>query len=249
MGFLAPALPWVIQGGAALGGALLGKKAQSSAMKRSPEEAAALSGAQGGAKDLLSGGKSLIASGQQTTQQGLNTLQQPAGYWSRLLGGNRAAMAQATAAPRAAITDIYSGAQRGLERSNVRGAARDVASAELNREQAGKIAGLTTGIQPAAAGALSDIGTNMAEVGGRTSAIGGSLAGQGANIWGNLLGQGFQNRTYGRWEGEKAGTSIGGFLFDLLSGTLGKGKIPTIRPTTNYGGMSSGPARLPTSIF
>jgi hypothetical protein len=208
MGFLAPAVPWIIKGGAMLGGSLFGKMAQGSAMKRSPEEATAISGAQGSAGALTQAGTSLFSQGQPYSQQAGD-------YYSKLLGGNRAQMSMATAAPRAAITDVYRGAEHGLERSGVRGAARDVATAELGRDRASKIAGLTTGVQPGAAAALADMGTNM------TSQGTGALQGAGS-IWQNLLGQGYNNRVYGRQEGEKAGTGIGGLIFDILSGTFGK---------------------------
>ena len=218
MGFLAPAVPWLIKGGAALGGALFGKKSQSNAMKRSPEEAMALQGAQGAAGNLTTQGNALIG-------QGVPLMGQAANYWSTLLGGNRAQMAQATAAPRAALTDVYRGAEAGLDRSGVRGATRDVAMAELSRDRAGQIGRLTTGVQPGAAGALGEIG--------------GQLIGQGApmlsgagNIWSNLLGSGFDNRKYARGEGEKTSSGMGSLIFDILQGTLGKfgrEKLPSRR--------------------
>jgi len=247
MGFLAPALPWIAKGGAALGGALLGRKAQSSAMKRSPEEMVGLTGAQQGAAGLGKTGGTLLKTGQSTVQSGLNTLQQPANYWSRLLGGNRASMAQATAGARGSITDIYRGAERGLERSNVRGAQRDVASGELNRQRAGQIAGLTTGVQPAAAQSLADIGGQISGIGLSTTATGGELAGKSADIFQNLLGQGYQNRRYGREEGEKASKSIGSFIFDMLSGIGGKkggGGIPTISGRRIGTGMGYDPTSV-----
>ena len=225
MGFLAPAIPWIIKGGAALGGALLGKKAQSNAQQRSPEELAALSGAQGAAGALSRQGSML-------TQAGMPAVGQATNYYQTLLRGNRGAMAQATAGPRAQITDVYRGADRGLERSGVRGAARDVASSELNRERASSIASLTTGVQPMAAAALGGLGSNL--VGQGTSALSG-----GGSIYSSLLGQGMQNRQYARSEGEKASTGIGSFLFDILSGSLGKmgggggGLIPTSRTLPN----------------
>lgn len=222
MGFLAPAVPWIIKGGAALGGALLSRHSQNAAMARSPEEKTDLTGATNAATNLQTSGQGLIKSGQQTQQQGLNTMAGPTSYWSRLLGGNRASMAQATAAPRGAISDIYSGAERGLSRSGVRGASRDVAKGELSRERAGKIAGLTTGVQPAAAEELGNLGGQTAAIGSQTTAQGGAMAGQGANIFSNLMGQATQNRMYGRQEGEKSGNRIGGFIFDILAGTLGK---------------------------
>ncbi len=210
MGFLAPALPWIIKGGAALGGSLLGKMAQGSAQKRSPEEAAALGGAQSTAGQLTATGSNLI-------NQGQPLLGQAGNYWSTLLRGSRPAMAQATAGPRAQITDIYRGAESNLERSGIRGASRDVAQAELGRQRAGQIAGLTTGMQPLAASQLADIGE-------RQTSTGANLMGQSGSIWGNLLGQGFENRKYARGEGEKFGTSMGQLIFDILTGTLGKKK-------------------------
>jgi len=218
MGFMA-ALPWIIKGGSALAGMIASKKAQSSAMKRGPEEQVGLTGEQQAAGQLRQQGGELVG-------EGRATLEQPTNYWSRLLGGNRAQMAQATAAPRGAITDIYRGAERGLERSGVRGAQRDVASAELNRQQAGQIAGLTTGVQPAAAGALTDIGAGQISQGA-------PMIGQAGGLYANLLGQGAQNRRYGREEGEKTGSAIGSMLFDVLSGKIGekvaggKGVLPS----------------------
>jgi hypothetical protein len=209
MGFLAPALPWLIKGGAALGGALFGKKSQSAAGQRSPEEAMALGGAQGASAGLMSGGQAL-------TNLGVPAARKSIGYWQTLLGGSRAAMAQATAGPRGAITDVYRGAERGLERSGVQGASRDRAEAELNRDRAGQISGLTTGVQPMAAGALGDLGMSATSTG-----LG--AYGNAGSIWSSLLGQGAKNREYARGEGEKSGSSIGKLIFDILSGGGGKG--------------------------
>lgn len=215
MGFLAPAIPWIVKGGSMLGGYLMSKKAQSSAQKRSPEEQAALQGAQGSAGALTSTGQNLIG-------QGAPMLGQAGNYWQTLLQGSRGAMAQATAGPRAALTDVYRGAERGLERSGVRGATRDVATAELNRDRAGQIARLTTGMQPLAA-------QGVAQVGSELLGTGAPMLGQAGSIWGNLLGQGMNNRVYAREEGNRAGQAWGGLIFDILNGTLGKfGKKPAV---------------------
>lgn len=203
MGFLAPALPWIGKGAALIGGLIGGKKGQSSAQKRSPEEAAALAGAQ-------NIGTGLTTSGTDLTNTGLPAAQKSLSYYATLLGGNRAAMAQATAAPRGALTDVYRGATRNLEHSGIQGASRDLATSELNRDRTAKIAGLTTGVQPAAAGALADLGTNLVSQGGQRLGAAGSL-------YSMLLGQGAQNRQYARGEGEKMGTSIGSLMFDILS--------------------------------
>lgn len=222
MGFLAPAIPWIAKGGSLLAGWLGGKKAQSSAMARSPEEQQALTGAQTGANALTGMGRSLFGGGQDTLGRGTGFLGQAGNYWQTLLGGSRAAMAQATAGPRAAITDQYRGAERGLERSGLRGGVRDLASAELSRDRAGKVAGLTTGVQPMAAQGLSSVGGELGSLG--LSQIGQGLGATeaGSNIWQRLLQGGFENRKYGRAEGEKAGKGIGGLIFDILSGIGGK---------------------------
>ena len=204
MGFLAPAVPWIVKGASVLGGWLGGRKAQSNAMQRSPEELAALSGASSAASGLTQQGQTL-------TNTGLPAVQKSLGYYQTLLSGSRAAMAQATAGTRNALTDTYRGAERGLEHSGIRGGSRDLAAAELNRDRAGKIAGLTTGVQPGAAAALMEGGSELVGQGTTTMANAGSL-------WSGLLGQGFQNRTYARGEGEKAGKGIGSLLFDILSG-------------------------------
>jgi hypothetical protein len=196
-----------MQIGAAIGGHFLGKKSQSAAMKRSPEEMEALQGSQAAGKSLQTTGTELVSEGRQT-------LQQPTGYWQRLLGGNRPLMAQATAAPRAALTDIYRGAERNLEKSGVRGAARDVAQAELGRQRASQVAGLTTGVQPFAAQQLTGIGSEQLGTGA-------PMLAQAGDIFTNLLGQGAGNRRYAREEGEKAGTAAGGLIFDVMSGVGG----------------------------
>lgn len=213
MGFLAPALPWIVKGAGALIGGLWGRRQQKKAMERSPEEQQALGGAQRSAEALSTQGRTL-------TQAGLPAVYNATNYWQTLLGGNRAAQAQATAAPRGAITDQYRGAERNLERSNVRGATRDLAKAELARDMTGRIAALTSGVQPMAASQLGDLGTGLTAQG--TSALSGV-----GSLYSNLLGQGFQNRVYGREEGAEAGRGVGGLIFDIISGITGKkGRSP-----------------------
>lgn len=210
MGFLAPAVPWMIKGGAMLGGALFGKHAQSSAAKLSPMEQTGAGGIQSSATGLTQAGQGLYGAG-------LPAAQQATGYWSTLLRGNRAAMAQATAAPRAAITDQARGSELSLERSGVRGAVKDLAKGQIARDTGSQIAGLTSGVQPAAASALGELGTTLTGQG--TQAMG-----TAGNLWGNLLGTGFAQRKYAREEGAQAGQQVGSLLYDLLTGTIGKNK-------------------------
>ena len=230
MGFIAPALPWIAKGAGVLGGALLGQQRQKAvtagAQRRSPEEQAALAGAGGAAGTLTGAGSTLAALGQTTQAPATN-------YYSTLLRGNRAAQAQATAAPRAAISDVYAGAERGLERMGR--APTTQARAELQREHARSLAGLVTGVQPQAAAALTGIGQSQIGQGLAASQAGGS-------IYGDLLGQAAQNRQQGQQVGREAGAAtsqaIGEFLFDLISGFKrpppvggGGGVLPS-RPVT-----------------
>ena len=182
-------IPLAIQAGGAIASHYAGKKATKSAMERSPEELAALTGAQGSAKTLGDTGGSLVSEGRQC-------IQRPAGYYQTLLSGNRAAMTQATAAPRAQLQEQVRGARTGVARSGIRGAARDVLSGNLMRQNAAQIGGLTTGVQPAAAAALAGLGTD-------TMKVGAPMLGQAGSIYTNLLGQGANNRAYGREEGER----------------------------------------------
>jgi hypothetical protein len=228
MGFLAPALPWIAKGASLLGGWLGGKKAQSSAQQRSPEELAALNSA-------TSAGNTLVQQGQQFNRLGLPAVQSSMGYWDTLLRGSRSAMAGATAGARGAITDQYRGAANNLERSTLQGAQRGQAQEELNRDRVAKIAGLTSGVQPGAADALSKQGDSLLSMGGQQLNAAGGL-------FQNLLGEGFANRKYARQEGEKAGSGIGSLLFDVLSGFGGKNsgvsgglyKSPSFGTPTDY---------------
>jgi hypothetical protein len=193
--------PVLGQAGAAGVGIYAGKKMQESAQKRSPEEQAALGGAQGVAGQAAGMAGELYGESKPYLRQAGN-------YFSTLLRGNRAAMQQAVAGPTAQLTDVYRGAERGLERSGVRGAQRQVAAGDLARDRASKIAGLTTGIQPYAAEQLGKLGTDYMQNAA-------PLYGTAGNVYENLLGAGARNREYARGEGEKGGKAIGGLVRDI----------------------------------
>jgi hypothetical protein len=195
---VAPFVPLIAQGVGALVGGRAAKKAQANAMQRTPEEQAALTGATKSASAATDAATTAIG-------ESRPYLRQAGQYYSGLLGGNRAAMAQAVAPARAALGDTYRGATRALEQSGVRGAARTVRQGELNRQRASQVAGLTTGVQPAAAAQLGQLGTA-----GMQSAA--PLLSSAGNIYGNMPGEGFRNRVYGRGEGERAGAAIGDII-------------------------------------
>lgn len=190
-----PVVPLAVMAGGAIISHYANKSATNAAMQRSPEEAAALSGAQAGAGTLTGKGKEDLTTGADTQRPATN-------YYDTLLRGNRAQQAQATAAPAARISDIYSGAARGLDQAGVRGASRDVAMGELNRQRASSLAGLVTGVQPAAAAALTSIGETQQNRGaGEVSSAN--------STYSNLLGQGYQNREQAMKAGTSAANSVG----------------------------------------
>lgn len=208
-----PFIPAIIGAVGSIGASAVASKMQS----RSPEEQAALGGASGAGSALTGAGSALLSGGQAT-------LQQPINYFQTLLRGNRAAQNLAVAGPRGAIEDTYAGAAKNLETGNVRGAARDQATADLARQKAGQISSLITGVQPAAASALSTIG--MGQINAGTGA-----ASAGGGIFSNLLGSGFQNRVYQQGQANQFGSNIGSLLYGILSNTKWGKSAPSTYPS------------------
>jgi hypothetical protein len=180
----------------------MAKRAQDQAMRRSPEELAALANA-----NKVAGGAASAADA--AIGESKPYLRDAGSYYQTLLKGNRAAMSQAVAPSRAALTDTYRGANRALEQSGVRGAARDVQRGELNRQRASGLAGLVTGVQPKAAEALGNLGVE----GTRAAA---PLYGTAGSIYNSALTGGAQNRQWAAGQGSKAGEAWGGLTRDVI---------------------------------
>lgn len=190
-----PVIPLAIMAGGAIISHYANKKATADAQKRSPEEAIDVKGAQGAAGTSVAKGTEALDTGAET--------QKPAtSFYDTLLHGNRAQQSQAVAAPTAKITDVYAGATRNLEQQGVRGAQKDVATANLNKDRASNIAGLVTGVQPAAASALTSIGEVQQNRGA------GQVQG-GGSTYSNLLGAGQTNRQKAQEAGTSAASSVG----------------------------------------
>jgi hypothetical protein len=204
-----PVVPLAIMAGGAIISHYAAKKAKADAIKRSPEEMKDVEGGQGAAATSVKTGTEALATGAET--------QKPAtSYFDTLLHGNRAQQSQATAAPTAKISDVYSGAQRGLEQQGVRGAAKDVASANLNKDRASSISGLVTGVQPEAANTLTRIGENQQNRGA------GQVQG-GGGTYSNLLGAGQANRVQANAAGTSAAASVGSMATSLAKMYSGGG--------------------------
>lgn len=171
------------------------------ANKKSKEEKAGMAG-------QTAAGKALLARGGEAFGGGMPGAKAALDYYQTLLHGSRAAMSQAVAGPTAQITDLYRGAQSGVERSGVRGGVKDLAMANLGRDQANQLGQLTAGVQPGAAAQLGNLGTTLTAQGtGSTATAGG--------IYGNIGAMGFQQRQYGNQVGAQAGQDIGSAIFQI----------------------------------
>jgi hypothetical protein len=188
MGFVGPAIGL----GTSIFGAIMGHKSRKATDAASAQAGNAFGQLQGQSGQLFN--------------QGLPMAQNAGGYFNTLLRGNRAAMSQAVAGPAAQITDNYRGAEKSLEHMGIRGGEAATARAEMSRDRASQVAGLTTGVQPMAAQALGNLGTNLIGQG----QTGLAEAGSGySNLMRNRLasqGQAYDQNTSA---GEGIGRSIG----------------------------------------
>lgn len=132
---------------------------------------------------------------------GAPALSKASGYFSTLAGGNRAQITQAVAPDVQNINSVYGGTARTLSRF-LRGPTKDVAMADAERQRAGQIGNLFSGVRPQANTALAGIGE---------SAVSGAsgIFGSQAQLAQQAEEQSAQNTT-------AAGTGFGGLLFNLL---------------------------------
>ena len=103
--------------------------------------------------------KGAIGGGQSALNPALNY------YQSLLAGGPQAQQAVAPAAQQ--ISQVYGQQQQNIQNSLPQGGERNLALAQLPIQRAGQIASLYQGVQPAAAQALSGIGTGLLGLGGQ----------------------------------------------------------------------------------
>jgi hypothetical protein len=202
------------------------------------KQANAAAAAQSSADQQAAFANRLALSQEDRSKQLFNTgfpaAQKTAGFYSTLLSGNRGAMSNATAAPRAAINEQFRGAAAGLDRSGLRGGARDTAMAELSRDRAGRVAGLTSGVQPAAAEALGNLGTSL-------MAGSGTAASGAGGLFSNLAGLSQQRAFYQDQQANESYRNLGSIFFNLLQNQQwGKpGTPPFVGTTTANPGTSS----------
>lgn len=136
-------------------------------------------------------------------------LDQAGSYYSRLAKGDRAGMTAALTPEISAINESYAGAEKGLERSGVRGVARDVAVGELGREKAGRVSSLFPVARNNAMSAVAQLGQF-----GTSSGQSGTFT--GGQMFGNLAA-GLRGDRLARAESmSNAGATYGSLVYDLM---------------------------------
>lgn len=195
-------IPGIKIGGALLGG-FLGRRSAKGAVTPGPTEQAAMGGATSLAQLLGRQGQSLFQTGGQQ-------IRQTGQFLGNLVSGNRAAIQQTLAPERAAITDLFSGAQRRIA-SQARGGVRDLAQAQAARQQAGQLSLLAPQVRTQAASALGNLGLGAAQTGV-------DATGAGAQTFASLLGPLIRGRLGGAEVQRRAGQDVGSLIFEILQG-------------------------------
>lgn len=144
-------------------------------------------------------------------------------YYERLLNGSRAAMGQATAPEADQIRDLYTGAERSIERGGVRGAQRDQAIVDIARDKTRSLANLTRDGRRYAAESLADMGSRGMSTGlSAMSGAGANFSGA-ASTYGGLLGDERQRQATRFSQMYSIGQAIGKILLPYLLQSQGQG--------------------------
>lgn len=204
--------------GASLGGSLFGRKGR----QQSQQQYGELS------KEAITSARQQREQGASAFSIGAPLMRAAAGYYQRLLGNDRAAIDQAVAPERTAITESYHGANQAVMRGNLRGGARDMALAENARLQAGQLGTLVPQARRDAAAAGGALGAGA--VGQGQAGVAGA-----AGTFSSLLGQAEQRRQFDEKSRYQLGQNVGGFLTSLLqnyyAGRAPKGNVAAPGPS------------------
>lgn len=119
------------------------------------------------AKQQGSMARQMLNMGQGQFQMGMPALSKAMQHYMTLATGSRGAINQELAPERAGLTETFSGAQRGMERSMAPGAARDQAIADLARRRSGALGLLPAQARQGAFGQLSAMGGQALDRGGQ----------------------------------------------------------------------------------
>lgn len=192
-------------------------------------------------------GTAFLGDAQKSFGRANTAFDQSQNYFAPILGGSRAAIDQTLAPERAQITDTYRGATRALDTSGVRGGSRDLATAELNRDRAGRLALLPGAARANAATGMAQLGQARAGAATQQAGVGGGLTGQSvqarggaASAYGGLFGGNVRREESINAAGQESGGAIGRMIFDALKTSGKKGGAG--------GGGAGGPAFGPGAI-
>lgn len=229
---MAAAVPFAVQGGAALYSYFKNKK--NAALQTKAQETTAQSGQQ-----LSATGPPLLQQGQQLAQQGSGYLQQggqqlqgAGDYYSNVLSNRRSAR-ESLAPETATALEYYRGAGNKVQRT-MTGGARDTAQAELDRQKVGQIAGFLPSARANAAQGMERVGSATGNLGGQALSAGSAATGAGVNALygsGYLNNQAFQQGQQQRQNTADSGNAWGKLFSSALSAYLNRDKS---------GGSSSG---------
>lgn len=177
-----------------------------------------------GGRQKAPGMSPAVQQASQIAKIGMPLMSGTASLYERMLKGDRTTLRNTVLPQRQEITDIYRGAESSLDRSGVRGPARDVASGNLARDQAGRLASLVPQAQQMALAGAERFGQ-------QSQSLVGSLLGHETNQ-GQLA---LANRKYGDEQSGILGGNLAKLLTDFYSA------YEKSRKGKGGGGYGSGP--------
>lgn len=186
---MAAAVPFAIQGGAALYSHFANKKnaaAQQTAMTNTQGSAAQVGNA---APPLLKQGTELTQQGSGYLGSGARQLGQAGDYYSSILSNRRSAR-ESLAPETSTALEYYRGAE-GKNNRTLRGGSRDYANAELERQKVGQLASYLPAARANAATGMERVGSATGTLGGQALSAGNAASGQGVNA---AMGSGYLNQ-------------------------------------------------------
>ena len=122
---------------------------------------------------LLQGsGSTGTQAGQGAFSEGVSSLQAPMQYFSKLLSGDPTATASAIQPAASQVMGQYDAAYKNITDNSARGGQRSGAIAENQNQKAGAVSSLISGVMPAAAAGLGQLGTSLAGLGTAETSVG-----------------------------------------------------------------------------
>lgn len=234
---MAAAIPFAVQGGAALYSYFKNKKnakAQQEAQQSTQQSGQQLTAA---APPLLQQGQQLTGQGSGYLQQGANQLQGAGNYYRTILG-SRSAATNSLAPETTTALNYYQGAENKANRT-MRGGSRDYAVAELERQKVGQLASYLPAARQNAAQGMERVGSATGALGGQALNAGSAATGAGVNAAyaGGYLNQGAFNQAQTQRQNSSDSGSAWGKLFSgalsaYLNSRGGGGKAPL--PSSSY---------------